>query len=247
MKPKLTIKIIVDIAMTVLFLICMGYHLTENGTHEWLGVSLFVLFIVHHVLNLGWYRNAFKGKYTAVRIIHTVINLLLTADILLIAASGIMLSRNVFAFLNVSGGMTGRLLHMISTAWGYVLMAMHLGLHWGMAVAMSRKLICKAFKRPVRPTQIGKIAGGIVAAGISAYGIYAFIHREIAERLFLLVEYAFFDFTEAPVFFFLDYLAILVLFAAITYYSVKTARILSMRKRKSPQNENHSEKNTKEV
>ena len=64
MKPKTIIKIIVDVIMTVLFIVCMGYHLTENKTHEWLGTVLFALFILHHILNFGWYKSIFKGKYS---------------------------------------------------------------------------------------------------------------------------------------------------------------------------------------
>ena len=240
MKPKTIIKIIVDVIMTVLFIVCMGYHLTENKTHEWLGTVLFVLFILHHILNFGWYKSLFKGKYTAVRVIHTIINILVTVDILLIMASGIMLSRNIFAFLNISAGMLGRRLHMISTAWGYILMAMHLGLHWGMAVAMSRKAICRILKRPPKPTLAGQIIGGVISLGISVYGIVAFIERQLPERMFLLIEYAFFDFYEKPVLFYGDYMAILVLFAAIAYYGIKLTRFISNKTKKTVKVENNS-------
>ena len=231
MKPKTIIKIIVDIAMTALFMVCMGYHLTENKTHEWLGTILFALFILHHILNFGWYRGLFKGKYTAVRVIHTLVNVLFTVDVLLIMASGIMLSRNVFAFLNIFGGMTGRRLHMISTSWGYVLMAMHLGLHWGMVVAMSKKAVAKILKRQPAQMASGKIVCGMLTLAISAYGAYAFVTRQLAQRMFLLVEFAFFDFDELPSLFFADYLMIMALFAAVAYYGIKLTRYLTARKK----------------
>ena len=43
--------------------------------------------------------------------------------------SGIMISSDVFDFLNIRTTMFGRKLHMISTSWGFVLMAIHVGLH----------------------------------------------------------------------------------------------------------------------
>ena len=101
---------------------------------------------------------------------------------------------------------------MVSTAWGYLLMSMHLGMHWGMVVGMTHR------RFPVKGKWPGFIARGI-AFLLAAYGIYALITRQLVERMFLLMEYAFFDFDESAVHFFLDYLCILILFAALSYYT----------------------------
>lgn len=216
MKSKQVFKIAIDIAMTVLFLFLMAYHITGNSLHEWLGVMIFILFIVHHILNLKWYRGLFKGKYTASRILMATVNFLLFAAMVGMMVSGIMLSRDVFGFLNLRAGMLGRRLHMVSTAWGFCLMAAHIGLHWGMVVAMIKKL-------PVSGKWTGIIAR-VVAALLALYGVYAFISRQIGERMFLLMEYAFFDYEEPAVFFFADYVSILILFAVLSYYLAKLLR-----------------------
>lgn len=216
MKSKQVFKIAIDIAMTVLFLFLMAYHITGNSLHEWLGVMIFILFIVHHILNLKWYRGLFKGKYTASRILMATVNFLLFAAMVGMMVSGIMLSRDVFGFLNLRAGMLGRRLHMVSTAWGFCLMATHIGLHWGMVVAMIKKL-------PVSGKWTGIIAR-VVAALLALYGVYAFISRQIGERMFLLMEYAFFDYEEPAVFFFADYVSILILFAVLSYYLAKLLR-----------------------
>ena len=67
-------KIILDIIMTILLIVVMGYHLWSNFVHEWLGVILCLLFIWHHIWNRKWYTTLFKGKYTPVRIFQIVIN-----------------------------------------------------------------------------------------------------------------------------------------------------------------------------
>ena len=54
MKPKAVIKMSVDIAMTVLLLCHMGYHLWGEQAHEWSGAAVFLLFVLHHILNRGW-------------------------------------------------------------------------------------------------------------------------------------------------------------------------------------------------
>lgn len=222
MKPKQILKIAVDIAMTVLFIVLMAYHVTGNKLHEWLGAALFLLFILHHILNLKWYGGIFKGKYTASRVLMTTINSLLFASMVGMMISGVLLSREVFGFLNLRAGMFGRRLHMVSTAWGFCFMAAHLGLHWGMAIRAAKKI----------PTHGRKAFHGkwtvILARGIavilSCYGVYAFCSRQIMERMFLLMEYAFFDYEEPAVLFFADYMSILIFFAALSYYLAKLLR-----------------------
>ena len=214
MKPKQMLKKLIDIVMTILFVVLMAYHITGNHLHEILGTVLFVLFIIHHILNIKWYAGLFKGKYPAARILMTAINFLLFAAMLGMMISGIMLSREVFSFLNLRAGMFGRMLHMVSTAWGYLLMAAHLGLHWGMMMGIFKKVI------HMKSKWIG-IAGRGFALLISAYGVYAFITRQLADRMFLLMEYAFFDFDEPAVFFFGDYICIFILFAVVSYYLSK--------------------------
>lgn len=218
MKPKQIIKVSIDIVMTVLFMILMAYHITGNALHEWLGTLLFVLFILHHILNFNWYKTIFRGKYTPIRILFTVLNILLFAAMVGMMVSGIMLSRDVFGFLNLRAGMFGRRLHMISTAWGYLLMSAHIGLHFGMVIGMFRKII----KRKIKWISIVE---KVTVSVISAYGIYALITRQLAHRLFLLIEYAFFDYEESPLFFFGDYLCIMILFAGTTYYLSKLLKL----------------------
>ena len=43
-------KIISDAAMTVLPLLLMTYERIGGDVHEWLGISIFVLFVLHHIL-----------------------------------------------------------------------------------------------------------------------------------------------------------------------------------------------------
>lgn len=68
MKSK--IKKIIDIVMTILFIILMGYYVTDNKVHEILGTITFILFIIHHILNIKWYKSIFKGKHSFQRTFH---------------------------------------------------------------------------------------------------------------------------------------------------------------------------------
>ena len=55
MKPKAALKIAVDIAMTLGLLFLMGYQFWGDVAHEWIGAGMFLLFILHHILNGIWY------------------------------------------------------------------------------------------------------------------------------------------------------------------------------------------------
>ena len=69
------IKIVIDAGMIILVLLQMAYHLIGDSLHEWLGIMLFVLLILHNILDRKWYSGLFKGKYTPIRFFHTAINM----------------------------------------------------------------------------------------------------------------------------------------------------------------------------
>ena len=61
----------VDAAMTILLLCLMAYQVTGEAAHEWIGMSMTALVIVHQILNRKWYGSLLKGKYNAYRILST--------------------------------------------------------------------------------------------------------------------------------------------------------------------------------
>ena len=140
MKPKAVIKLVVDIVMTLAMLLLMGYHLWGEILHEWVGAGILLLFIAHHILNGYWCKTLFKGKYNTMRILTLCIDILVLVSMLAQMYSGIVMSRYVFDFLPSIGGMSlARRLHILGAYWGYILMSLHLGLHWNMIWGMFRK------------------------------------------------------------------------------------------------------------
>lgn len=128
MKPRMILKLTVDIVMTILLFLLMTYELVGQAAHEWIGIGMFLLFILHHILNRSWSRNLFKGKYTAFRMAQTVIVVLVLASMAGSMVSGVILSRYVLSFLPIKGGRAfARTLHMLSAYWGFVFMSLHLG------------------------------------------------------------------------------------------------------------------------
>ncbi len=213
MKPKMIMKIVIDIAMTAALLLLMTYERIGQAAHEWIGIGIFVLFVIHHVLNGKWSKSLLKGKYTALRIMQTALVAAVLFCMLGSMVSGVMLSRYAFAFLPINTGHAfARVLHMLSAYWGLIFMSLHLGFHWNMIMGIARKHLKK-------PSVIRKWILRTAAVLIAGYGVYAFMLRDIGSYMFLKKQFVFFDFEEPVILFIIDYIAVIGLFAAIGYYS----------------------------
>lgn len=206
------IHMIVNTLMTLVLLGLMSYSLIGEVTHEILGTAMLVLFIVHHILNRKWFGALNKGRYSAFRIFQTILVFLMLVSVILSAVSGIMMSKHLFTFLGITEGMAlARGVHVVCAYANYILMSLHLGLHWnGMISAM----IPNDKKSSATMWWVLRI----IALAISAYGVYAFIKRQIGEYLFYQTQYVSFDESEPLILFYLDYLAIMVLFVLIGHY-----------------------------
>lgn len=205
MSPKAKVKIILDAVMTLALLFLMGYPYWGDVAHEWVGTGMFVLFIVHHILNAGWWRSLTKGKYTPARILMLVIDLLVLAAMLGLMVSGVLLSNHVFTFLPLSGGISfARLLHMAASYWGFVLMALHLGLHWNMILGMARRA---AGGKPAGKAR--RVVCSLLAGLLTVYGLAAFFRRSLPSYMLVQTQFVFFDYAEPPLLFYLDYLAMM--------------------------------------
>jgi len=149
MKKNTLVKRTLDIILAILLLFLMAYQVTGDLWHEWLGIAMTVLVIVHHILNRRRYTALFKGKYSAYRIVITVVDCLLLLSFALATLTGISMSAYAVPFLNgLIPMMTAMKLHLGVSWWSYVLMSIHIGLHLkpvfaGLKVSERAKLIIK--------------------------------------------------------------------------------------------------------
>ena len=227
MKSK--IKIAIDILMTVALLLLMAYQVVGQELHEWFGAGMLILFIVHNILNIKWYGSLFKGKYKPLRIFGTVLNFAVLAAILMLGYSGIVMSRHLFSFLNIRQGMAlARSMHLCVSYWGFVLMSLHLGFHWGMIV--------RKFPKGKKLAVILWIMR-VIAAAVAVYGAVCLIKADIFSYMFLKNEFAFFDFEKNAVSVFAEYTAMMTLWVFIGHYAARGLGKLGTTKQNKPQNE----------
>lgn len=175
MIVKSKVRIFIDVLMTIMLFIQMAYFYSEQQFHEWVGIMLFILFIFHHIINFRWIRNMFKGSFSLYRMFQIAVNagaFLLMMGLIL---SGLTMS--LYAFPNEGFGISilfARKLHMVSSYGSFILLSVHLGMHWGVLAKRLR------YKEPV--LVLIKIATVVIAG----YGIYALLHHD-------LIAYIFFD------------------------------------------------------
>lgn len=226
-------KLFIDALMTLALLFLMGYQLWGEKAHEYVGTGMFLMFIAHHILNVNRYKRLFKGKYSAMRIVTLCVDILVFLDMLAMMYSGIAMSNHVFAFLSLNADFaTARRFHLLGSYWGFLLMSLHLGLHWNIIISA----VSKSFH--LKPTGRTKTALFLFSAAVAIYGIAAFFKHDFPTYLFLQNEFVFFDFSESKLLFCLDSLAIMELFIFAAHYISKLIRIKSSKRRRI-NNENH--------
>ena len=188
-----------DIAMTVLMPLLMAYSLIGETFHEFIGTLIFILFIIHHMLNRKWSGALFKGRYSPDRVFRTGINALLFVFMILQPLNGILMSKHLYTFLpSLHLSVQARSVHMLLAYWGYVLLSVHAGTHLTASLTKLRRNRRGAFTLLI-----------MALAAVSLYGAYAFVKRGFPEYLFAKTMFAFFDYSEPVLLFLLDYLAVM--------------------------------------
>lgn len=199
-KHSKAIKMIADACMTVLLLCLTAYQVTGEVLHEWFGIGMTVLLILHHILNRRWYAALFRGRYNVYRIVTTAINTLLFLSIALTALCGMSMSAHAVPFLY---GMLpvsfARRFHLALSCWSFVLMGVHLGLHIPTMTALWNKKV--------------KMILAVLCTAVAGVGLWLFIRSGITDYMFFRSPFAFFDYDRSAVLVFAENLAMLTAFA----------------------------------
>lgn len=143
------------------------------------------------------------------------------------AVSGAAMSRYIYDIPFLSGGASlARTVHMLAAYWGYCFISLHLGLHWSMMLGMMKN--AAAPQRALRwITPLLRTAG----AAAALLGAHALMRHKLLDYMFLRNQFVFFD-TERPLYlFFLDYAAIMALWAWLAHYARLALIKMSARKK----------------
>lgn len=90
MRIKKICKLCIDIGMLVIMVLLMNLGRTGIALHMSLGAVLFILLVLHNIMNLLWWTGIGKGTYSRTRWERTVLNVLLLFDFSVVMISGTM-------------------------------------------------------------------------------------------------------------------------------------------------------------
>ena len=217
---KKTIRMTVDICIAVFLLLLMSYQATGEKIHEWIGLGMAAMILIHQLLNLGWYKALVtgKGRRTSFRIAVTVTDLLLLLSLVLTAFSGMSMSVYAVPFLyGMASQMIVRRMHLAVSHWCLILAAIHFGFH---VPAIENRYFKGEKARNVFAVSF------TCAAGI---GSYVFLKNRILSYIFFIAAFAVFELGKPRFLVFLEYALIFVLWSFIGYI---IAQMLSVQGKK---------------
>lgn len=202
MKTKKILRMVVDVLMSAVLLVQMSYSIAGELVHEILGITLFALFIAHHILAIPFTKGLFKNARTPLGAVKLALDVLLTPAMLCVMLSALPISQYVFAFLGLSGlSSLGRAMHLAGAYQLFVLIGLHIGMHMDMMLA-----------KPLKK-KAGKVIIITACAAVFAAGSYFFASEGLYRYMFFIDSFAFIDSSLSLPLFIGKYLLILGAFA----------------------------------
>ena len=218
---------ITDLALTSILLLLMGYSLIGEAVHEWLGIAMLALIVLHHIWNHAWYKGVGKGRMSVYRAAQTILTFLLLLCVIGSLLSGLILSQYVLDFLSLGWGQElARMLHLPCAFWSFLLMGLHLGLHWSGVMGQARRMAGLYGLSRMR-TAVLRLMG----AAIACCGLLAFFRSGFSDYLLLRTHFLFFPPGQTAARFLANYFAIFGLFVWIGHYGGNGLRRCSARKK----------------
>ncbi|MGN1112119.1 MAG: hypothetical protein ACI4RP_02845 [Acutalibacteraceae bacterium] len=144
MKRNTIIKIFLDVAMLVLYLLLMFATGLGGFFHETVGLGICILFVIHFLLNLsmtkGLIHSATRSGAKASKVILLMMDIVLLIGMPIVIVSGVMMAKDLFV---VDTGLPWELIFNLHNILSYVClgaMLIHLLLHAKYLIAVCKKL-----------------------------------------------------------------------------------------------------------
>lgn len=178
MSKKGIIKIVVDVVMTVLFVVLMLPQQTGLVFHEIVGLSILLVVLLHLLLNGKWItsmtRKLFANQINKKDLYRYFLNAVFLLGIVVVTVTGLMISAVVLPVGTYNHGIEA--VHRIAAYGTGVLMLVHLGLHLKYLRAMFRKIVLDIGTSPVCRVLSGTMAL-VVVVGILYFNVISAVNN----------------------------------------------------------------------
>ncbi|MCU4179681.1 DUF4405 domain-containing protein [Bosea sp. BH3] len=231
MKPVFRLRLALDALAAALLLAALAYDWRGNVVHELIGTAMFALLIAHNVFNRRWYGTLARLRASPRSNVAKALNLIFLATMLELLVTSIIISqRAFFSFLPLTSTFTARQLHASA---GYLVLigaGLHVGLQWGMLMAVARRMLGITSESRVR-TGLMRIATAFVAG----LGIDSLSALGVGSKVLMQTTFAFWDFENDALAFFARATAIFGLSVALSHYAMRLlARMSGVKIRSTP-------------
>lgn len=173
---KKTIRICIDIIMTITTLLLMSLATTGIALHEVLGVVVFLLYLFHKIVNRAWIRSIARLVFKGPRIvrIHMKTRVMILLDTVLLftvtiaTGTGISISQSLFPFFSTWNNdlVFWSAAHLSASYSSLILISIHIGFHWKSLMMSFKRLVNLQTESKARTMIARVLASLLVLAGI---------------------------------------------------------------------------------
>ncbi|WP_319529565.1 DUF4405 domain-containing protein [uncultured Cohaesibacter sp.] len=217
MNRQLLLRLTLDFIATALFILALAFEWFGSFVHEIIGTVFFGLLVAHITFNRRWFASLSKATQNRRRFISTVVNLSLAVAGSALLITSLMISRDLFWFLGLSGDFFARQIHTLCAYWVLVIIGVHLGLHWVMIMGFARSLFGISTHNGARALLLRAFT-----ILVAMYGVFASLEMNIGSKLALIFTFSYWDFDANWLRFLVNYGTIITLYAAMGHYGNKT-------------------------
>lgn len=232
MTTVFRLRLLLDFLAIALIIACLAYWWLGNLPHEVFGTALFALVIGHNVFNRRWYGKVRKGRRDVVRAFSIFTIICLATLMLVMLATSVLISRDLFAFMALEGAFAAREIHMFAGYWTLLIIAIHLGTRWTIVMNTIRSPFGFSTLNPV-----GTTALRVAAMAIAIWGVRSSLEMAFGSKLMLTYSLDIWDFKESTGGFFINYASIVGLYAALVHYGLALLGAVSPGGRQNRQRE----------
>lgn len=174
-------RVFLDNVLLVIFLLTMSFQFLPKILHELLGVFMLVVAVLHLIWNRLWFSSLLRGKWNFKRGLSVMINGLLIVNVMIIMATGMMISNHLFKGVFGIYLQRNMMVHQLHVSLPYVLLillGLHLGLHW--ASLWHRFTNWRCWNLQSMKYRVGC---RLIMLCVIAGGIYASFMHQVGDRL----------------------------------------------------------------
>ncbi|WP_454739338.1 DUF4405 domain-containing protein [Cupriavidus necator] len=216
LNPVFLLRLVLDSIAAGLLLFAFAYFWQGNAPHEWAGIGMFLLLVVHNVFHRRWFAALSTGPRQRRGKLNIAATFVLLAGMLALLGTSMVISETMFAGLRLDDDFTARQIHAGIAYWLLIIVAIHLGLRWPLLMAIARKLFGIAQPNATRTAVLR-----LIAIGIAAQGVWSVLALNLRSRLLFQMSLDWWNFEESVSGFFGHCMAIAGLWMFLTYYTMQ--------------------------